>query len=425
MKKKIIVGLVITVAVAGFVTLAVLKSRDSAGGFGGTAYTVKTETVSKAQISSYISASGIVEDTEKMDVFFDSSLKVRDIIVKEGGKVAKGQKVLDLDTDSMVAELDKLKATKAIQALSLESSKSDAGIVSAKSAVDSAKRAYDDSLETWNENKDKYLTGIISKDQIDLSEEAVKTAETAYNNAVNSYKAALDTRRISRETAEENLKITDISINQLEKQLEKIGENVLSPMDGIIAAMNVEKGAYLTAMQPAFRVTNPSRLQIKASVKEYDSKSVRTGQKVRITGDAIDKEAEVYGTVDYIAPSAKSNVTSGGTETVVEVTVSVDNLVDSLKPGLNATCDIYTQDKTGVIVIPMEAITYDKDGNKKVFIVDTKTNTMVEKAIKTGINSDMSVEVTEGLSEGDLLITETKPVYKDGVRVRTAKEETK
>ncbi len=425
MKKKLIIGLIITVAIAGFVILAILKSTGASSGFGGNAYSVEVETVVKGEISSYVSANGIIEDKEKAEIYFDSTLKVREILTVEGQKVTRGQKVLDLDTDSLKAELKKLMVNKSIQEISLDSSASDVSVKSAESAVDSAKRAYEDSFETYEENKDKYLAGAITKEQIEMSEDSMKTAEAAYNNARNSYEAAMDSRRITRLTAEENLRIIEISINELEKQINSIEESMMSPMDGIVAAINVEKGAFTSAMQPAYKVIDPDRLQVKAYVKEYDSKSVMAGQNVRITGDAIDDSEEVTGRIMSVSPSAFTNATTSGNETVVEIIVSIDNVVGNLKPGLNVTCDIYTVDKKDVIIIPMEAITYDKDGNKKVFIVNTETNTMVEKQIETGINSDMSVEVLEGLSEGDVLILEHQPSFKDGVKVKISEEGTK
>jgi multidrug efflux pump subunit AcrA (membrane-fusion protein) len=144
---------------------------------------------------------------------------------------------------------------------------------------------------------------------------------------------------------------------------------------------------------------------------------VQPGQKVRITGDAIDKNDEVSGSVSSISPIAVTNMLSGGNETVVEVLIKVDGAGDVLKPGLNVTCDIATVDKKDILLAPMEAITPDKDDNIMVFVVDEDSKTMVQKKVTVGINSDMHIEILEGIEEGDLVVLDPQPSYTDGMRV--------
>jgi RND family efflux transporter MFP subunit len=420
MKKKIIIGAVIVAVVAVFVGLAVRNSVS-----GGNAYEVEVQKVEPGSISSYVTANGVIEEIGKSEVIFESTLKVKDVLAEEGDQVKKGQKILDLDTKSLQSELEKLKANRTIQELSASSGATEAEVESARSAMDSAKRTYDDRLKTYNEDKEKYLASVISKSELEASEDAFIASQNAYNNAKNAYQVASDSSRITKLTAEQNLKITDISIGLLQDQLARTEEGMLSPTDGVLSAVNVEKGGYTTALTPAYKVTDPGKLQVRAEVKEYDVRTVAPGQKVRITGDAIDKNAEITGTVKSVAPAAKIKASATGSETVIEVIVSIDSKVESIRPGLNVTCDIYTVDKKSVIVIPMEAITYDKDGNKKVFVVDADKKVMSERQIETGINSDMSIEVLKGLKEGELLLPTIKPMYKDGAKVRIAEKEAK
>ena len=245
------------------------------------------------------------------------------------------------------------------------------------------------------------------------------------NDARDGYNVAVETRNVNRTTTEENLKVTDISIKDIENSIAKIAELTVSPIDGVVAALNVDAGGFVSNVQPAYKVINPDKLQVKAKIKEYDIKNIAVGQNVRITGDAIDKEKVITGKVTAISPIATINRTTSGEETVIEVTVTVENPEGILKPGLNVTCDIYTVDKKGVVVAPMEMITEDKDGNKLVYVVDTANKTMKETMVKLGINSDMTVEVLEGLKEGDVVIIEPQPMYKDGAKVRILEDTAK
>ena len=52
-------------------------------------------------------------------------------------------------------------------------------------------------------------------------------------------------------------------------------------------------------------------------------------------------------------------------------------------------------------------------------------NTMIQKQVKLGINSDMNVEILEGLKEGDLVVLEPQPMYKDGTKAKILDNEKK
>lgn len=419
MNKKVMIGGIIAIVAISLIAVSILRTTGSASAFGGgSGYPVKVAEIQKGDISSYISANGIIEEVEKGEVYFDTPLKVLNVLVAEGDKVTKGQKLLELDTGSMVSELEKLKTNKGIQELSLNSSVSNAEANRAKSTVDTAERAYNDSKKTYDKNKDLYASNAISKSELDISENAVIQAESALSDAREAYKVAVESKNVNKTTAEENIKVMDISIKDLENSIARIAESQLSPIDGVVAAVNVDAGGFTSNMQPVCKIINPDKLQVRAKIKEYDIKNVSVGQKVRITGDAIDKEKNISGKVTAISPVATISRTTSGDETVIEVTITVDNPEGILKPGLNVTCDVYTVDKKGVVVAPMEMITEDKDGNKLVYVVDKENNTMKETMVKLGINSDMTVEVLEGLKEGDVAIIEPQPMYKDGAKIR-------
>lgn len=428
MNKKLVIGIVVVVLIALMIGANFFMNTEAGAsvfGGSGSGYQVRVAAIQKGDISSYISANGVVEEVEKGEVFFDTPLKVLKVLVSEGDRVTSGQQVLEVDTGSMVSELEKLKTNKGIQQLSLNSGVSGAEVNTAQSTVRKAEKAYNDSLDALKKNKDLYASNVISKSELEAAEKAVNTAQSALEDAREAYKVAVERKDVNRTTAEENMKLTDISIKDLETRMAKIAEAVESPMDGVITALNVEAGGYTGNVQSAYKVINPDKLQVRAKIKEYDIKNVAVGQNARITGDAIDKDKIINGKVTAISPVATVSRTTSGEETVIEVTITVDNSEGVLKPGLNVTCDVYTVDRKGVIVAPMEMITEDKDGNKLVYLVDLETKTMKETLIKLGINSDMTVEVVEGLKEGDVVIIEPQPVYKDGAKVRILEDKEK
>ncbi len=418
MSKKVVFGALIGISVIALITVGILKATGTSG---GNAVLVETIKIEKGEISSYISADGVVEEVEKAEVFFDTPLKVNKVLIEEGQKVTKGQQLLELDLDSLNSQLETYKINKNSQQTSLNSKTLDAEVERASNNLKAAERSYNDAKKTFEDNKVLYEANAISKSELEMSEKAYIESESGISglkNARIAYNAAVESRKNSKKSGEDNLKVTDIQISDLEKKINAIRDECLSPIDGVIVSIGVQEGAYTSAMQSAYKIIDPDKLQVRAKINEYDIKNVKAEQNVKLTGDSIEKGTNVPGIVKSVSPVAVSSMTSSGNETVVEVLIRVDDAGDVLKPGLNVTCEIATLDKKDILLAPMEAITPDKDDNMMVFIVDEGTKTLKQQNVRIGITSDMHVEILEGLQEGTLIVLDPQPSYTDGMRVR-------
>lgn len=416
MNKKVIFGGITAVFTIGLITVGIIKATS-----GGNAIAVRTAEIRKGEISSYTSAEGIVEEVEKAEVFFDTPLKVKEIMVEIGQEVKKGQKLFELDIAALNSQLETLKINRNTQKTSLDSKALDSEVERALNNLKAAERNYNETKKTYEDNKILYDADAISKAELDMSEKAFKEAESGISglkNARIAFNTAVESRANSKKSGEDNLKVLDIQIRDMENKIDTIIKDCSSPIDGVVASLGVQKGAFTNSMQAAYKVINPDRLQIKAKVKEFDIKNVAAAQKVKITGEAISNGREVNGNVKNISPVAVNSMTSSGNETVVEVLIDVNDSGDILKPGLNVTCEIATTDRQDVLLAPMEALTLDKDDNNMVFVADEKTKTMIQQKVTIGINSDMIVEILDGLKEGDLVVLDPQPSYRDGVRIR-------
>jgi RND family efflux transporter MFP subunit len=420
MNKKVMIGGIIVIAAAGLITAGIVKSLAS----GGNSIPVSVATIEKGSISSAISSDGVLEEVDKAEVFFDTPLKVDKVFVEEGQKVTKGQPLLELDIDALNSQLETLKVNRNAQQLSVDSKALDAEVERASNNLKAAERNYNDSKKKYEDNKALYASNAISKSELDMSENAFIEADSGMSglkNARIAYNTAVENRNNTKATASDSLKATDIQIEDLEKKIASVKEDCTSPIDGVVANVGADEGSYTSAVQAAYKIINPDKLQIRAKINEFDIKSVAVGQKVKITGDAIPKETEITGIVKSISPVAVTNMTSNGSETVVEVIIQVDGAGDVLKPGLNVTCEISTVNKDNILLAPMEAFVPDKDNNMMAFVVDGKTNIITQKKVDIGINSDMQVEVLKGLNEGDKIVLDPQPSYRDGLHVRIKK----
>lgn len=440
MKKKIIIGSAIIVVFIGIIFANMTKSSGgSLLGLFGSTVNVSVKEITKENISSIVSANGVVEieENKKQEVSFSEPIMVKKVFVKSNTAVQKGQQLVEFDLENLYSQIESLKVEKNIQELAVQKAKlnNDNSAVEgleielsiAENNLAVAKRTYEDAKKDYEGRKELYNIGAISKAEFNEVERNLKDLKSSSDNAklnldrakYNLNKAIKDNNKqseskINIETEQLRLTGIDLKIKALEDKIKEIQNKSVSPVNGIVSEVNVLEGSY-TSGQPAFVIVDNSNLQVRAEIKELDISKISIGQSVSITGDAISNSEDVTGTIKSISQIAKKNKTATGEEILIDVIISVDKGFKMLKPGLNAVCDITTSKKENALIASFEMIVENKDGSKSVFIVDDK-NIIREKKIKTGIISGLKLEVLDGLKEGEKVVIDPQPNLKDGAK---------
>ncbi|MDF2988392.1 MAG: family efflux transporter, subunit [Eubacterium sp.] len=200
---------------------------------------------------------------------------------------------------------------------------------------------------------------------------------------------------------------------------------MFAPMDGVVSQVNVAVGSLTPSNQTVFTVLNPDKLEVKLKINEYNAKMVKPGQVVDITGDSIPETDKITGKVVSVSPVASTNNNnSGSSETVIEVIVSIDNITESIKPGITVNCDIKTVDKKSILTLQLNMLIPDKDGINYVYVLSKDKKTMLKKKVELGIASDMKVELASGdVKEGDFVVMDPKATYKDGAKIKISEKQ--
>jgi HlyD family secretion protein len=241
---------------------------------------------------------------------------------------------------------------------------------------------------------------------------------------------------------------------------------VVAPMDGVVTSLQKEEGEVVIGAQ-SFQPTvimviaDLSVMETEILVDETDIQHVTLGQTAEVRVDAL-QDVKVKGEVTEIGSSAIARGTTGvpssaATSTAnqakdFEVKVTLRDPPAALRPGLNATADITTGVKKGVVAVPIQAVVVrevDKEGkvvdptatptpgsgpgpgtsgtparskNEEkdgVFVVENGLARF--RPIKTGLIGETEVEILEGLKEGEELVTgsyRTLRTLKDEAKVR-------
>jgi HlyD family secretion protein len=266
-------------------------------------------------------------------------------------------------------------------------------------------------------------------------------SEQAYDEtaaAVRMKEAALESqrRRISQQAA-----ILESDRDDLSKT------TVVSPMDGVVTSLAKEEGEVVIGAQSfqptvVMTVADLSVMEVEVLVDETDIRNITLGQQAEVRVDALDN-LKIKGQVTEIGSSAiprgSGSATISATTTAnqakdFKVVVRLDQPPATLRPGLNATADITTSRKTGVLAIPIQAVVV-REVNEKGKVVDpgslqaaenepspgpvAKDKKAEEKEgvflvkngqaefhpVKTGIMGESEIEVMDGLGEGAEIVT--------------------
>lgn len=188
---------------------------------------------------------------------------------------------------------------------------------------------------------------------------------------------------------------------------------IRTPIRGVISRRMIKVGNMVLLNQPTFRVTGLDPLLAVLHLPERNVTRLRAGQEAVLEIDALAGK-EFRGSVERISP-----VVDPATGTV-KVTIAVDDGSRELKPGMFARVRITYDVHSSTVLLPKEAlITEDKES--AVFVVGDSVAR--RRTIEVGYTDGKYVEVTRGLSAGEVVVTTGKGSLKDSSRVELVWQE--
>lgn len=369
-------------------------------------------------IAETTTATGNIEAKYRSNIALDSSQKVTRIAVKEGQLVKKGDLLLELDSSDYQIKLDKALINLENANLTLnqmletgaasEKSASENSFSQAKYNLEIAQRKYDDFKKKYEQNKELFTGGAIAQSQLDEAQKnledaltGVKSAEDALKNADKSLK---DTNMSSENkilNQRNQISLIQKDIDDYKKKIED--SKITSNIDGKVIKLDAKENQF-PAKGDEIIVDDVSQYKVVVDLKQYDALKVQRRQKANIN---IKGSKDYYmGTVDEIGQFAEAKATSGGSdeEYKVKVSVVIDDPKEDVKAGYESDVQFIFKEKDNCITIGFDGIKEDKTtGQKYVFVVGAD-NKISKRYIKTGIESEYYVEVTEGLEENESYI---------------------
>lgn len=209
--------------------------------------------------------------------------------------------------------------------------------------------------------------------------------------------AEADAASLTKEE-KEKLRITN-NLTELDaksaKELVAEGKKGISAdFNGVISKSAVQQGATVTQGMELFTLQSTDEVSVDINVSKYDYAKVKAGQKADITiGDK-----KYTGKVTKISHIATTNEKGS---TLISATVSIDKPDEDIFLGVDAKVKIYAEKAENVVTLPAGVVNIGKNGS---FCYVLKDGVITKQDITTGISSEDSVEITDGIKAGDEVI---------------------
>ncbi|HEY2846820.1 MAG TPA: efflux RND transporter periplasmic adaptor subunit [Pyrinomonadaceae bacterium] len=378
-----LLGFSVVVAVVsigcGRSSTAVVANVSTAPTPAGQSNGVELEIVQMQPIEGSLTATGKVlameDKTATLGPVHDG--RIVNFYAGQGSVVHKGQKLADLESaDIDEAEADYLKALNDLE----NAQRTSAAEIKFNQA-------------TYDRTKLLVEKEISPAKNLQQAEHDLDVAKANAANSISSAKVEVD-------NAKRHLMILGMSEGSIAGLVKKQGlGSAVFPLNAPISGTVVERdgsiGATVGSDANVFKITDLSSVWIDANVFEKDLDRVRLGESVKITVPAI-PNASFVGRVIFV-----NSVVDPDTRTV-KVRTEVPNPGGQLKPDMFANVEIVTAAHTTAITIPLASVL--DDGGKSVVFVQTDKG-YEKREVTLGLKSDDRVEISQGLSVGDKVVT--------------------
>ncbi len=345
-------------------TLAVVtgcgRSEDESGADSArqAVMTVTTAPIERVDLARTIAMNGSVHAWQEVIISSEvGGYRVADVLVDVGDRVRKGQRLVSLSTALLEAEV----ATKQAALKQRE-----AELMNAEAALERGQSLGAQSL--------------LSKADLDRLTSEHLAAQSR-----------LEAARADLETSQLRLKFTD----------------VVAPDDGVITSRTVTVGQIAQGGNEMLRMLRNGRVEWRGEAPETRLENLAPGQGVNVmTADGT----PFHGTIRVVAPTISANDRTA----IVYVDLPAD---ERLRPGMFARGEISVGSGPAHMV-PLESVV-SADGYSYVFVL-SEDNLVARRRIETGAVHGDSIEVVEGVKEGEKIVVKGAGFLKDGDRVSVA-----
>jgi HlyD family secretion protein len=364
---------------------------------------ISVQKVSEQELVESILVTGKIVPESEQKIFLEPEKgEISEFKVAENQAVKAGDPLLIYDSSKINSELNR-----AVREKELLQSR---GKTEQNQIADINKRLTEvkKKLETQGAETVEAVEGLVSQEDVNqLSNEKVQQ-EMQYESTKSEITSAED--RIKELNAQKN------------------EMTVVSKMDGIIVKINQNvANTEAGAAEPVIHIISSQPYKVIGSMSEFDTVKIKEGQPV-IIRPKVFKDREWNGAVESVSqfPNADGGGGEGfeggggaGNVTMYPFKVVITDDTSELRQGFHVSLEIKAGDSTKKIAIPHPAL-MDEAGIKIVYVL--KEGTLERREVQTGVMNDAFIEITSGVTPGELVVLTPTGEMHDGMEVTSYDE---
>ena len=363
-----------------------------------------------------ISGGGIVEADEILGKYASSNMMVKEVRVKTGEEVKKGQPVMVLDTKELERNLkdeaDRY-AQKKLQLERLMEISSSGEFNSYEKSVKEAEKKVKQKQKAFDNLKELYDLGAESKKNMEDANTDLEDAKQEYETAkFNREQASKDSER-EQKSLRYDMDIQQRNIEKLSEELNDAG-SVTAPCDGIITEINFAKGTMTDSSRPLFKIVDTTKgFRLKVVLDKEKAKYLTVGEETDVTVKTV-SDRGISGKIAEISDNEQQK----GVKKDVYIDIDMIGLIGG-EPG---EINIKKRIETKGVLVSNDAVHTDSSGEYVLVVKERegalgKEYYVQEARLTTGESDSSKTLVTGGAMLMDRVVTKSSKSLEEGDRV--------
>ena len=338
--------------------------------------TVQVDIVKQIDIQPFAKATGKLEPARKASLHFQVSGQINERFVEAGKKIKTKDKMLSVDSGDFI---DAVEESKALLEIKRDTIKRDMRLLE---LIKQERELQEEEVKRLKQLDRNSLTSKSNYDQALQSLYRQQAEETRLNHSVN--------------LARSELKVEQARLSKAKRNLERT--QLISPFDGIINAVYVEVGDYVSPGQTALEIIQLDELDLNLEISGTTVSKLELGQKVEIKTEKDNREGEVISIA--LDPNSETNTHT------LKIRLASDGLFSGQLAVANLPGKIYKKAN----VIPISSILYEDNLS---YIFEVVDNHVIKKEIRL-IERFNNFQFIEGVESGIRIVSKDVSSLTDG-----------
>jgi RND family efflux transporter MFP subunit len=258
------------------------------------------------------------------------------------------------------------------------------------------------------------LTASLDPTSYSLAKQAADVHVMQLTDDYNRLKIMHDRSSVS----ESDFKKISFAVDEATTEKRLQGKNLsdtrlYSPITGVLIKRLAEKGEITSVGNPVLVIADISTVKVNAYIPENELHNIQIGQKATVQISALD--------TSYLGKVTEVGSAADPSSRTFTIKVEVPNPKRQIRPGMVAEIKLSSKDSHAALTVPAETVLHNTNEESYVYVIDKNQNKAFTRNVSIGQLVNNRIEITTGLSAGEVIVTGGQQKLSNGAFVTISK----